>query len=550
MRRPRASFASRRFIDEKPGGRLNSRRRKRLVNLTFFAAKSKTVQQRTEAEAINTTFLQRPTRALLSVDLSMTKLEPAKLTEILDSRKPNRTKRKKNGSGIRRRTCASVVHRTWCQAKPDGGVRYKYRVAARPREDHLVLPHLLIYIFNLHFLQWNLRSRDPRISYADISSSRRSAPTMMQRSSRQPAPGQPAVVQHQLVSANQHQQHEGGAAEFHPALLADHQQQVAGSVPPTVQQQVQVPPPGPIDGHQQQVAASALQHRTMCKYLHRVQSTAIGSKWQHQHLQHCTKCKHLQCVLLTVISSKCKHFHQVHSTGISSRFKHLHQVQSTGISSKCMHLHQAQATGIGSHWQYQVLVTRVSRQDLAMGSTSLHQQDLGTDSTILSHQQEGTTCTSRSQQDLGTVSSSLKHHQEGCNLYQPEPTESGYGQQQPEAPSRRYNLYQPEPTGPGYSQQQPQALQHRYNPYQHEMAPQQRDWNGDQWLIPKQIFSYVVIITVAELVGMQNNILYFRASYEFPLMKTTVPRNRTMKFHLSLFCPQNATLIRLSLVLT
>ncbi|CAB0031752.1 unnamed protein product [Trichogramma brassicae] len=111
-------------------------------------------------------------------------------------------------------------------------------------------------IIIIHMIRQNLRSRDPRISYADISSSRRSAPTMMQRSSRQPAPGQPAVVQHQLVSANQHQQHEGGAAEFHPALLAD-QQQVAGSVPPTVQQQVQVPPPGPIDGHQQQVAASA-----------------------------------------------------------------------------------------------------------------------------------------------------------------------------------------------------------------------------------------------------------------------------------------------------
>ncbi|CAB0043032.1 unnamed protein product, partial [Trichogramma brassicae] len=193
-----------------------------------------------------------------------------------------------------------------------------------------------------------------------------------------------------------------------PASAAD-QQQVAGSVPPTVQQQVQVPPPGPIDGHQQQVAASAppAPHHVQVPppgpiYGYRQQVAASAPPALHQ----------VQAPPMRPINCNQQ---QVQALSRSTRlesaagFQHLHQVQSTGISSKCMHLHQAQATGIGSHWQYQVLVTRVSRQDLAMGSTSLHQQDLGTDSTILSHQQEGT------------------------NLYQSEPTGSGYGQQQPES---------------------------------------------------------------------------------------------------------------------
>ncbi|CAB0043198.1 unnamed protein product [Trichogramma brassicae] len=111
----RASFASRRFIDAGPG-RLNSRRRKRLVKFTFFAAKSKPFSKN-GGRSDKHTFLQRPKRALLLVDLSMTKLEPAKFTEIRFAQ-AHRTKGK-NGSGIRPRTCASVVHRTRCQVKPD-----------------------------------------------------------------------------------------------------------------------------------------------------------------------------------------------------------------------------------------------------------------------------------------------------------------------------------------------------------------------------------------------------------------------------------------------
>ncbi|CAB0042379.1 unnamed protein product [Trichogramma brassicae] len=62
-------------------GRLNSRRRKRLVKFTFFAAKSKP-SSKNGGRSDKHTFLQRPKRALLPVDLSMTKLESAKFTEI------------------------------------------------------------------------------------------------------------------------------------------------------------------------------------------------------------------------------------------------------------------------------------------------------------------------------------------------------------------------------------------------------------------------------------------------------------------------------------
>ncbi|CAB0042389.1 unnamed protein product [Trichogramma brassicae] len=122
----RASFASRRFIDEKPGPATPkfSEGESDYINLTFFVRQNLNRPAKNGGRSNKRPFLQTAHAELwLPVDLSVTKLEPAKFTENLDSRKPTGRKGK-NGSGIRRRTCASgqrsFVHQDQvCQAKPD-----------------------------------------------------------------------------------------------------------------------------------------------------------------------------------------------------------------------------------------------------------------------------------------------------------------------------------------------------------------------------------------------------------------------------------------------
>ncbi|CAB0043674.1 unnamed protein product [Trichogramma brassicae] len=98
----------------------------------IFAAKSKPSSKKNGGRSDKHIRLQRPKRALLPVDLSMTKLEPAKFTEIRFAQ-AHRTK--KNGSrhqDIPWRTCAGCAQGQ-ADRQTGRGIRYKYGAAARPQ---------------------------------------------------------------------------------------------------------------------------------------------------------------------------------------------------------------------------------------------------------------------------------------------------------------------------------------------------------------------------------------------------------------------------------